>query len=173
MQTIGFGAHDHRHCVRDALSRAQAHCAAQGLKLTPVRQRVLEILLQGHRAMGAYDILDILRAEGHAAQPPVAYRALDFLTTHGFAHKIERLNAFVACVHSGEAHRPAFLICRGCNAVAEADAAPVRAALSRAAVQAGFTIEQATIEAVGLCPVCRAGAVDTSAEGATATDRRP
>ncbi len=47
--------------------------------MTPVRRRVLEILLEKHRAMGAYDVLDRLAAEGFGNQPPVAYRALDFL----------------------------------------------------------------------------------------------
>ena len=69
--------------------------------------------------MGAYELLDVLRAEGLAAQPPTVYRALDFLVGHGFAHKIERLNAFVACAAPGERHAPAFLICTGCGAVAE------------------------------------------------------
>ena len=45
---------------------------------------------------------------------------LDFLVAHGFAHKIERLNAFVACLHPDDGHRPAFLICRGCRTVVEA-----------------------------------------------------
>jgi hypothetical protein len=57
-----------------------------------------------HRALGAYAVLDQLREAGFGSQPPVAYRALDFLVAHGFAHKIERLNAFVACAHPGESH---------------------------------------------------------------------
>jgi Fur family zinc uptake transcriptional regulator len=88
----------------------------QGLTvaLTPVRRRVLEILLAQHRALGAYDILDTLREEGLGSQPPVADRALDFLIKNGFAHKIERLNAFIACTHLGQSHTPAFLICWNC-----------------------------------------------------------
>lgn len=151
---IGFEAHDHHACKTAALAAADAHCRAAGLKLTPVRRRVLEILLDRHRALGAYEILDHLREEGLGSQPPVAYRALDFLVTHGFAHKIERLNAFVACTHAGEDHAPAFLICRLCDSVAEAEAAPDRGALARAARGAGFEIERMVIEAVGICPRC-------------------
>jgi Fur family zinc uptake transcriptional regulator len=75
---------------------------------------VLEILLAQHRALGAYDILDTLREEGLGSQPPFADRALDFLIKNGFAHKIERLNAFIACTHLGQSYMPAFLICRNC-----------------------------------------------------------
>jgi len=150
-----FAAHDHAQCAADALARAEALTSAAGVRLTPVRRRVLEILLEEHRALGAYDVLARLAADGFGNQPPVAYRALEFLVDQGLAHRIQRLNAFTACVHPGESHAPAFLICRICSAVAEAEAAPTRAALDAAADALGFTIERSTIEALGLCPACR------------------
>ena len=118
---------------------------------------MLEILLEDHRALGAYDVLQRLAAEGFGNQPPVAYRALDFLVDLGLAHRIRRLNAFTACLHPGEAHVPAFLICRACNHVAEAPAASVRSALDEAATALGFAIERSNIEALGLCPACQSG----------------
>jgi Fur family transcriptional regulator, zinc uptake regulator len=150
-----FAHHDHAHCAGDVMARAERLAADRGVRLTPVRRRVLEILLESHRALGAYDVLQRLAAEGFGNQPPVAYRALDFLVENGLAHRIRRLNAFTACMHPGEAHAPAFLICRSCDAVAEAPAAPVRAALDAAAVEFGFVIERSNIEALGLCPTCR------------------
>lgn len=155
---VAFARHDHSHCTGDVLARAESLAAAQGAKLTPVRRRVLEILLEEHRALGAYDVLQRLAAEGFGNQPPVAYRALDFLVDLGLAHRIRRLNAFAACMHPGEAHAPAFLICRACNHVAEAPAAPVRAALDSTATALGFTIERSNIEALGLCPACQGAA---------------
>ncbi len=152
---LAFKVHDHGHCQTDALGRAEAVIAARGLRMTPVRRRVLEILLEAHRAMGAYDVLNRLAAEGFGNQPPVAYRALDFLEEQGLAHRIRRLNAFTACMHPGEAHAPAFLICRSCDAVAEAPASAVRLALAAAAAQMGFTVEGSNIEALGQCPDCR------------------
>jgi Fur family transcriptional regulator, zinc uptake regulator len=152
---LAFATHDHAHCTSGALARADAICTAAGVRLTPVRRRVLEILLEDHRALGAYDVLNRLAAEGFGNQPPVAYRALDFLVEQGFAHRIQRLNAFTACAHPGEDHAPAFLICRGCSGVAEAPASAVRAALGDAAAELGFVVERATIEAIGLCPNCR------------------
>ena len=150
-----FAPHDHAHCAGDVMARAEALVVANGVRLTPVRRRVLEILLEAHRAMGAYDVLQRLAAEGFGNQPPVAYRALEFLVDNGLAHRIRRLNAFTACMHPGEAHSPAFLICRLCDAVAEAPAAPVRAALDVAAAGLGFAIERSNVEALGLCPSCQ------------------
>ena len=152
---LAFARHDHSHCASDALTRAQAVTAASGARLTPVRRRVLEILLEAHKALGAYDVLARLAAEGFGNQPPVAYRALEFLVDQGLAHRIQRLNAFAACAHPGESHAPAFLICRACHTVAEADAATARAALEDAAAATGFAVERSTIEALGLCPACR------------------
>jgi Fur family zinc uptake transcriptional regulator len=111
-------------------------------------------VLQDHRALGAYSILDRLREEGFGSQPPVAYRALDFLVANGLAHKIERLNAFIACVHTHHSHTPAFMICRLCDAVAEALSTTARGVLHEAAHATGFHIERTVIEAEGICPGC-------------------
>lgn len=151
---IGFQCKDHSACMSTMLTQAQDHCAAAGLRLTPVRRRTLEILLAEHRALGAYDILAHLATEGLGSQPPVAYRALDFLVKAGFAHKIEALNAYTACVQPGHTHTPAFLICRQCQKVAEADTAPATGRLGDAARAAGFVIEHTVVEATGLCPDC-------------------
>lgn len=151
---VGFARHDHATCVADGLAAAEHRCTADGLRLTPVRRKVLEILLQDHRALGAYAILDRLRDDGFGSQPPVAYRALDFLVAHGLAHKIERLNAFIACAQPGETHAPAFMICRLCDAVAEAHTTPARGALGAAARATGFRIERTVVEAEGVCPTC-------------------
>tara|TARA_R110002095_G_scaffold190952_1_gene168618 strand:- start:111 stop:470 length:360 start_codon:yes stop_codon:yes gene_type:complete len=115
----------------------------------------MEILLQRHRALGAYEILDILRAEGLGSQPPVVYRALDFLLKNGFAHKIERCNAYTACMHVGQEHVPAFLICKECNAVVETQSAVSSNFLETAAKGTDFAIERVVIEAEGQCPNCR------------------
>lgn len=150
-----FRPHDHAHCVAQSLAQAGELARAKGLRLTPVRKRVLEILLERHGAMGAYEVLERLSDEGFGHQPPVAYRALDFLVEHGLAHRIRRINAFIACAHPGEDHHAAFLICRECKAVAELPAGELRGALDAGARGAGFSIERVSLEASGLCPVCQ------------------
>ena len=157
----GFARHDHGHCVSNAIQAAEFACKARGVQFTPVRRRVLEILAEAHAAMGAYDVLARLNAEGLGSQPPVAYRALSFLVEQGFAHRIERLNAFVACAHPGPelgaAHSPVFLICRVCGTVAESEA-DLGSSLGAQAAQSGFRIEQTVVEAQGLCPDCQVAA---------------
>lgn len=152
MPSHGFDQHDHKTCISSGLASAENRCEVQKLQFTPVRRRVLELLLTEHRAMGAYEILDFLRREGLGSQPPVAYRALDFLVSNGFAHKIERLNAFAACTHPGEHHAPAFLICKSCDNVVETSCDPL---LDAKALDLGFKVDRTVIEALGLCPNCQ------------------
>ncbi|MEZ5912968.1 MAG: transcriptional repressor [Paracoccaceae bacterium] len=151
---LGFVRHDHRKCEETALAAAEAQCAASGARFTPVRRAVLEILLREHRAFGAYEILDRLREAGFGSQPPVAYRALEFLVGQGLAHRVEKLNAFIACAHPGASHDPGFMICRQCQAVAETRGEARAGALDSAAEATGFVIERTVVEAEGLCPRC-------------------
>ena len=155
MTALGFHSHDHSACIRTTLAQAEAYCAAHRLKLTPVRRRALEILLAEHRALGAYDLLAVLTKEGLGTAPPVAYRALDFLTSAGFAHKIEGLNAYIACAHLGADHAPAFLICTSCKSVAETETQSHHGRLGEAARAAGFRITHTVVEALGICPKCQ------------------
>ncbi|MDB6176072.1 Fur family transcriptional regulator [Paracoccus sp. Z330] len=154
-----FAPHDHQRCQADALQVAEQRLAAKKARLTPVRRRTLELLLESHRAMGAYEVLERLAAEGYGSQPPVAYRALEFLVQHGLAHRLQRLNAFAACLHPECEHAPAFLICRVCSKLAEVPAGYLQDELGELSQDNGFTIERLTVEAVGLCAGCaKAGA---------------
>ncbi len=136
------------------IQEAEQYCQENGLNFTPVRRKVLEILLKKNTAIGAYEILDLLREAGFKNQPPVAYRALDFLVQNGFAHKIEQLNSFIGCTHPGKDHSPAFMICRNCDSVSEEEALIRNLSVSQIASKAGFTVEKAVIEARGLCHSC-------------------
>ncbi|MBK5933559.1 Fur family zinc uptake transcriptional regulator [Rhodovulum imhoffii] len=151
---LAFATHDHSRCSGAAIAQAEILMAARNQRLTPVRKRTLEILLQAHKALGAYEVLDKLVDDGFRRQPPVAYRALDFLVAQGLAHRIRRLNAFAACMYPGRVHVPAFLICEGCQALAELPGQAVAEALDTAA-PVGFKIDRLSIEAAGLCLACR------------------
>ena len=92
------------------------------------------------------------------AAPPTVYRALDFLREQGLVHRLESLNAFVGCTRPDRTHVSQFLICTGCQAVAELDAPEVGSAVSQSAAKAGFVVDRMTIEMHGLCPACSKGA---------------
>ncbi|MBD7976690.1 MULTISPECIES: zinc uptake transcriptional repressor Zur [Pseudomonas] len=151
--------HDHSHCVRNALAEAEALCARQGVRLTPLRKRVLELVWQSHQPLGAYDILATLSEEdGRRAAPPTVYRALDFLLENGLVHRIASLNAFVGCNQPELAHQGQFLICRACKTAIELEQQTISDVIVSVADSIGFSVEAQTVEVVGLCAACREAA---------------
>lgn len=147
--------HDHDHCVSSALADAERLCQSRGVRLTAQRQRVLELVWQSHKPLGAYELMAILRGDGKPVAPPTVYRALDFLIEQGLVHRLATLNAFIGCSHPGIGHSGQFLICRACGLTAELTDAELAASLARKAEAAGFSVEQQVIEVAGLCPRCR------------------
>ena len=137
------------------LAEADDLVRAKGQKLTPIRRKVLHLLLESEEPAKAYDLLANLDGEG-AAKPPTVYRALDFLQEMGLAHKIESLNAYVACGHANHAHSAVFLICDECGAAEELHAVKTSEALEAETQAAGFTVRSAVIEARGTCRNCNA-----------------
>ncbi|MEX6500517.1 zinc uptake transcriptional repressor Zur [Pseudomonas zhanjiangensis] len=148
--------HDHSRCVSQALAEAESICARQGVRLTALRKRVLELVWQSHKPLGAYDILAVLSEEdGRRAAPPTVYRALDFLLENGLVHRIASLNAFVGCNRPEHAHQGQFLICRQCHAAIELEQAAISQAIVAAAAAVGFSVDSQTVEVVGLCAGCQ------------------
>lgn len=126
-------------------------------KLTRNQQLVRDHLVAAGRATTAYDILDALREEGFKA-PVQVYRALEKLTTEGFVHRIESLNAYIACDRARHDSAVAFAICENCGSVCEFTQPEVMAGLGDWAAGQAFVTRQATIELTGLCKPCAAQA---------------
>lgn len=89
-------------------------------ELTRNQTLVFKELDSAAAPLGAYTILDRLRGEGFRA-PLQVYRALDKLLELGLVHRVESLNAFVACAHPNcrAQAMTAFAICEHCGKVAE------------------------------------------------------
>lgn len=149
--------HDHTRCVRSALDRAASLCERRGVRLTELRQRVLELVWQSHAPAGAYQIMEMLAEERGRVAPPTVYRALDFLAEQGLVHRLDSLSAFVGCASPDAPHKACFLICRSCRNAVEVHDPAIDAALAGCARQRGFVIENETVELAGTCAACRKG----------------
>jgi Fur family transcriptional regulator, zinc uptake regulator len=106
--------------VQAGVRKARALCANKGETLTPLRQRVLEIVLSNRMPVKAYDILRELQREQEKAAPPTAYRALDLLVALGIVHRIESLSAYVGGTHEEPGHGGLFFVCEKCHPIIEA-----------------------------------------------------
>ena len=151
---LAFERHDHRDCQHQLIAKAKALCAQRDTRLTSRRLEVLEILLRSHQPMGAYEILADLNQNqtGQAIAPPIVYRALEFLLGEGLVHRIESKNAFISCVQPGHQCAAQFLICRGCEKVAELNQSD--SLLGREAQSLGFQVENSIVEITGFCADC-------------------
>ena len=145
--------HEHDRCVAEALARAERVCRLRGVRLTPLRRRVLELIWRDHRAVKAYDLLALLEPP---KRPITLYRTLDFLIEHGLVHRLSTLNAFVGCSLASP-HRALLLICYRCGLVEEQPAEELLSRLQREAERCHFQPLVETVELLGLCRDCRKG----------------
>jgi Fur family zinc uptake transcriptional regulator len=148
-------AHRHSPSPDRLLREVSAACDARGLRLTPLRRQVLELIAAADKPVKAYDLLDRLRAGRDSAAPPTVYRALDFLLENGFIHKLESVNAYTSCHHPSERHTVPFFICDVCSAATEFCDERVAGLLVDHAQQLGFAAAAQTLEVHGVCRHCR------------------
>lgn len=141
--------------LADSLLQAEALCEKRGGRLTPLRKKVLTLLLQSPGPAKAYDLLAQLGDDG-SAKPPSVYRSLDFLLEMGLAHRIESLNAFVACGHWDHGHAAVFLICEECGMAGELHAHDSVRKLGQEVASVNFKMRSAVIEIRGQCAACAA-----------------
>ena len=136
------------------LDQAETICRRRGVRLTAQRRRVLAILSAAGRPLGAYEILEQMRAGSRPLAPPTVYRALDFLLEQGLIHKLESLHAFVGCPHPDHRHASQFLICSDCGRVTELEHEAVADSLRSIASAAGFRASRPIVELIGICAEC-------------------
>lgn len=127
-------------------------------ELTRNQGLVFGALEDADTPLTAYNILDRLSGEGLRA-PLQVYRALDKLVDLGMVHRLESLNAFVACRHPDcDGHATvAFTICERCGNVSEITDEALVVSLKSLTVGAGFTPHKTTVEIRGLCHACETG----------------
>jgi Fur family zinc uptake transcriptional regulator len=147
--------HHHRHDAKSFVRAVELASRERGLRLTPLRREVLELLADADKPVKAYDLLDQLRSRLANAAPPTVYRALDFLLEHGFIHKLESINAYVSCHHPAEAHQVPFLICDVCATAVEVCDERVADLIEAQAKTLGFRAQAQTLEVHGVCKDCR------------------
>ncbi|SDL96158.1 Fur family transcriptional regulator, zinc uptake regulator [Franzmannia pantelleriensis] len=126
------------------------------MPLTANQQRVLEVLRSAEAPLGAYALLERLSGHGFSA-PTQVYRALDVLIRHGLAHRLETLNAYVACrLKECRQGVTVFAICDDCGNIDELIDNALNSSLGHLVERRDFSPGSTTIEIHGTCSQCAA-----------------
>ncbi|MDR3153107.1 MAG: transcriptional repressor [Deltaproteobacteria bacterium] len=146
--------------LKRLLDEAESYCAAQGAQLTHLRRLVLEALMTATGPVKAYDLMDSLRAKGHRLTPATVYRILEFLLHNGLVHRVNAINAFVACSdRHRSAHNPVIVVCPGCQTTLEINDEGLYTSIFNRLGALGFDIKDGAIEVRGVCRKCKEGSV--------------
>jgi Fur family zinc uptake transcriptional regulator len=120
---------------------------------------IVEALRGVGRPVSAYELIEEVRGKAVSA-PPTVYRALQRLIEDGLAHRLESLNAFVACDHPHHHGKAVFAICDACGVVREFDSPAAVKSLQGWAGKHDFNIRSMTLELRGRCGLCTAGSIE-------------
>jgi len=138
-----------------SLIKHNHHSIEPAAALTRNQSLVFDTLAAAEGPLSAYGILDVVRDDGLRA-PLQVYRALDKLVEAGLVHRLESINAFVACSHHHDnPDRPiAFAICETCGQVSEFSDETMERRLAAWADEHAFRPAKTTIEIRGICASC-------------------
>ena len=115
---------------------------------------VLAILHRQTRPMSAYDVMAELRPIHPKVAPTTIYRLLSALSEKGHVHRVESLNAFVACSHASHAQSAIMSICDACGSVEETLSSALVKNLAGITGKSGFAPSRHVIEVHGVCATC-------------------
>jgi len=140
--------------TQEVLKKATDYCEEHKHRLTEPRIEVLKIISASTKPLGAYEVLEELGKTIKNPKPPTAYRAIEFWQKHGFVHRIESMNAYVAC-KAGHQHKGSqFLICEDCGTVTEAHLCSLPQSLKDTTAKSTFKPARWNFEIYGTCEQC-------------------
>lgn len=137
------------------LKEISQHCQRSGIRLTPLRSQILQFIYESDAAVGAYDLLRLLRKTKANAEAMSVYRVLEFLVEHHLVHRVESMNAYIPCSHGAEkVHHSQLLLCKKCGGSSEISDHKLIQATRDCLKTQGFSFEHGITEIRGLCYNC-------------------
>ena len=138
----------------ECMKHANDVCQSKGERLTKLRRDILEILIRSDKPLKAYEIIEKMRDFGKTIYPATIYRVLDFLTSNGLVHRIDALNAYIACTKNHANHPSLLFICSNCSKTAEINDPDLCCSIYQNLVKLGMSANSPCIEVKGQCENC-------------------
>ena len=141
--------------VAERVRYAETLCVDRGLAFTPLRREVFELVCHHSNPVGAYELLEELKAIRGGAAPVTVYRALEFLLSAGLVHRLAALNAYTICHGHEPGHGGLLLVCGNCSNVIELEDEELERSIARSAADLRFETAPDPVEVRGICSECR------------------
>lgn len=130
-----------------------------GIKATKKRIAIYHALVVANRALSPYELAKYCDSEFDLSIPVVSiYRTLDLLVAVNLAHKLELVNKYIVCAHSGchsQHQHSQFLICNVCHKVTEIHlSTALTQQLTEKIAYHGFELQSPQYEFQGICKTC-------------------
>ena len=121
-------------------------------RATPIRIKVLELLLQSSTALSHLDLEQLAQQQGLEADRVTLYRPLDWLVEQGLAHKVAGSDRTWRYNAQAELYHPhAHFACRHCKQVFCLERIQPAVLFS---LPEGFRLDQVEITLTGQCAHC-------------------
>jgi Fur family zinc uptake transcriptional regulator len=117
-------------------------------------KNIFDLLIKGHKAMSAYQIIDAYSKNyGQVLKPMQVYRVLKKLTEKHLIHRINYNNSYVACFNENDHEAFVGFICNKCSTIEEKTQEPVKELTKKFGLSKNH-ISQTNLEIVGTCQNC-------------------
>lgn len=117
-------------------------------------KNIFNMLIQGHKAMSAYQIIDayLLRYK-QLLKPMQVYRVLKKLVEKNLIHRINFNNSYVACFHKNSHETFVGFICSKCSTIEEKPQVSIHELTKTMGLNKN-NISHTNLEIIGTCQNC-------------------
>lgn len=142
--------------MKDPLAVFEDYIAAHGLKTTPQRRKIIELLLSsdGHH-LSAEEFHEQLKASGMAVGQATVYRTLKLLCASGLAREVRFGDGVSRYEPEYGAEHHDHLICEVCGRQLEVIDKDIERLQELLALRHGFTLTSHRMNLYGICDACR------------------
>ncbi len=141
------------HVLPEPWARVSDHLRRRGLRWTPQRRQIIEVLAQSSGHVTGAEIVERCRERDRATVPSTVYRTLDMLEELGLVrhgHGADGREEY----HIQPADEHGHLYCEGCGRQWELGDVQVREFVSRIERERRFSVDLTHLTLVGLCADC-------------------
>jgi Fur family ferric uptake transcriptional regulator len=142
--------------TRDPISTARSRLRQRGMRWTPQRRMLVEVLLESTGHVTGPELVERCRALDPETTPSTVYRTLDALEGIGLvrhSHGLDGREEYHVLPPAEHGH----LRCEVCGATWEIEADEARRLMATLARSRGFELNLSHLTIVGRCAGCRGG----------------